>query len=238
MLLNVELHNPDVVCVVESWLSTEIQNSEIHIPGYFIVRLDRNRHGGGVIMFIRNKFTIKQLLPCPPLELITVTLHCDVYRFCLSLLYRPPSLSVDVFGVLQHYYESINVSQFCSYVIIGDFNVNVLNSSGFMFHNYNSFISFFGLTQVVDHPTHLVNGHSHSLIDLVLVSNLLYLYSCLVIPSLANSDHLGVLLQMKLKVSLKPVCPPRRNIWLYSQANWTKACELMPLTGLHFFQMT
>ena len=73
-------------------------------------------------MFIRNKFTIKQLPPCPPLELITVTLHCDVYRFCLSLLYRPPSLSVDVFGVLQHYYESINVSQFCSYVIIGDFN--------------------------------------------------------------------------------------------------------------------
>ena len=31
-------------------------------------------------------------------------------------------LSVDVFGVIQHYYESINVSQFCSFVIIGDFN--------------------------------------------------------------------------------------------------------------------
>ena len=104
-----------------------------------------------------------------------------------------------------------------------------------MFHNYNSFIYIFGLTH---HPTHLVNGHSHSLIDLVLVSNLLYLYFCHVIPSLANSDHLGVMLQMKLKVSLKPVFPPRRKIWLYSQANWTKACELMPLTGLHFFQMT
>ena len=58
---NVELHNPDVVCVVESWLSTEIQNSEIHIPDYFIVRLDRNRHGGGVIMFIRNRFTAASL---------------------------------------------------------------------------------------------------------------------------------------------------------------------------------
>ena len=84
---------------------------------------------------------------------------------------------------------------------------------GFMFH--------------VDHPTHLFNGHSHSLIDLVLVSNLLYLYFYHVIPSLANSDHLGVMLQMKLKVSLKPVCPPRPKIWLYSQANWTKACELI-----------
>ena len=63
LLLNVELHNPDVVCVVESWLSTEIQNSEIHIPGYFIVRLDRNRHGGGVIMFIETSLQLNSCLP-------------------------------------------------------------------------------------------------------------------------------------------------------------------------------
>ena len=33
---------------VESWLSNDIQNSELCISGYDIVPLDRNRHGGGV----------------------------------------------------------------------------------------------------------------------------------------------------------------------------------------------
>ena len=38
----------DLVVVVESWLSAEILDSEIHVPGYNPVRKDRNRHGGGL----------------------------------------------------------------------------------------------------------------------------------------------------------------------------------------------
>ena len=39
--------NPDIVCIVESWLCSDISVSEISVPGYQIIRLDRNRHGGG-----------------------------------------------------------------------------------------------------------------------------------------------------------------------------------------------
>ena len=45
-LLQVELCHPDVVCIVESRLSPEIQDSEILLPRYQSVRLDRSRHGG------------------------------------------------------------------------------------------------------------------------------------------------------------------------------------------------
>ena len=37
--------NPDIVCLVETWLGSEVLNNEVLIPNYSIVRLDRNRHG-------------------------------------------------------------------------------------------------------------------------------------------------------------------------------------------------
>ena len=39
-----------VVCVVETWLGEEITDSEISLPDYQLYRLDRNRHGGGVLI--------------------------------------------------------------------------------------------------------------------------------------------------------------------------------------------
>ena len=41
---------PDIVCVVETWLSEEIAN-EVSIEGYDCFRHDRNRQGGGVCIY-------------------------------------------------------------------------------------------------------------------------------------------------------------------------------------------
>ena len=49
------MHTSDCACIVESWLNN-IQNSELCINGYNVIRLDRNRHGGGVL-YINSVFT-------------------------------------------------------------------------------------------------------------------------------------------------------------------------------------
>ena len=46
----VEADRSDVICIVESWLSSEIHDTLVAICGYQSYRLDRNRHGGGVIV--------------------------------------------------------------------------------------------------------------------------------------------------------------------------------------------
>ena len=46
-------HSPHVICVVESWLSSDISNSKFSIPNYRSFRLDRNRHGGGLIVYVK-----------------------------------------------------------------------------------------------------------------------------------------------------------------------------------------
>ena len=45
------------VCVVETWLSEEISDAEISIPDYSVIRLDRNRHGDGIAIHVRNNNT-------------------------------------------------------------------------------------------------------------------------------------------------------------------------------------
>jgi len=92
LLISVDTQQPDIICITESWLCSDIEDSEIMIPGYQILRHDRNRHGGGVLMYVSHRFIVKQLPSHPSLELFTVTLHYGNCRKCLSLFYRPVHL--------------------------------------------------------------------------------------------------------------------------------------------------
>ena len=47
----------DVICLNEMFCDSSIADSEINLPDYSIVRRDRNRHGGGVAVYIRNSLT-------------------------------------------------------------------------------------------------------------------------------------------------------------------------------------
>ena len=62
LCLLVELHNPDIISIVESLLCADIPDDDICIQGYNVFHNDRNRHGGGVLMFINNHFT-SEVLP-------------------------------------------------------------------------------------------------------------------------------------------------------------------------------
>ena len=54
-------NNPDVICIVETWLCEDVSDNEVSIPDYSIVRLDRNRHGGGVALYIHNSIVVLQV---------------------------------------------------------------------------------------------------------------------------------------------------------------------------------
>ena len=50
--------DPDIIGITESWANSEILDAEISLPGYVLFRKDRpvNRHGGGVLLYVRAKF--------------------------------------------------------------------------------------------------------------------------------------------------------------------------------------
>ena len=57
----VSLHKPDAIAIVETWLSPEIGDSEVAIPNYQLIRRDRDRHGGGIIVYVADRYSVKLL---------------------------------------------------------------------------------------------------------------------------------------------------------------------------------
>jgi len=200
-----EVHNPDVICVVETWLGEEISSAEVSIPDYQLLRLDRNRHGGGVLMYVRNNLVTNVLL-CGPhnLELLIISVSNSVSTFCIGTFYRPPSspyINMDYFYTSL---ASIDSSRFSNFVLLGDFNIHYEDSHHPLYHKLQDIVQSFSLTQVVPEPTHTTISGAATLIDLAFLSNPELLLKCDVIRPLnnsshrgADSDHSGVFLQLK-----------------------------------------
>ena len=58
----VQIKQPHIVCIVETWLPSDIMDNELQLPGYQHMRLDRNRHGGGILMYVHNMISCKVLV--------------------------------------------------------------------------------------------------------------------------------------------------------------------------------
>ncbi len=116
----VEVNNPDIICIVETWLDTSILDSEVALPGYHLHRFDRNRHGGGVLAYVRCHFVVS-LHPSPDnLELLTLSVRKVVNKVCISVYYRRPnSLSEVIYFCIC----SLDSCQFSNYILLGDYNV-------------------------------------------------------------------------------------------------------------------
>ena len=90
------------------------------IPGYQLHRLDRNRHGGGVLMYALEEFCVSPICHTNNnLEFLPLSVKILNQYFCIAIFYRPPSSSSDIFDLLFYSIVSINISRF----LILDFNV-------------------------------------------------------------------------------------------------------------------
>jgi DNA modification methylase len=87
-------------------------------------------------------------------------------------------------------------------------------------------MSFYCLTNIYIGSKHVHHDGSTSAIDLVFTSNPSSVSNSEIIPPLANSDHYGVLLELKKKPD-KVEKSQGRLVWRYSLANWSQACELV-----------
>ncbi len=107
----------------------------------------------------------------------------------------------------------------------GRFNVNFHNPSHHLYPKLSNILQLLGLSQVVASHAHVSPSGHTSLIDLALVSSPHNVQECIVIPPLANSDHLGMrmALDLKLTVGSERSQSHARTIWCYSHADFTQA---------------
>lgn len=126
--LEVVLHecDPNVMAVLETWLTNRIADTDVTPPTKRSFRWDRGSWGGGVALIVKNKLTCICLTGKPDHE----TLWCQIdYRWLPALLvvvYRPlgsPGYSlVKIHRYLQVVYKP------CQQIILtGDFSIVMQN---------------------------------------------------------------------------------------------------------------
>ena len=87
---------PNIIAVVETWLDSDILESELTIPGYIMFRNDRSRHGGGVAFYISDTLHVKCCSQHDSLELLSIVVNLESGSTMFAVYYRPPSSSGDL----------------------------------------------------------------------------------------------------------------------------------------------
>ena len=103
------VHRPALVCITESWLDLNICDFEMSIPGCNIIRRDRNRHGGGVCVYVNCNYSYR-VISCGPLdtECIFVSISSNLHHksnLSVCVFYRPPSSGSLVLVFLDYYFK-------------------------------------------------------------------------------------------------------------------------------------
>ena len=227
--------NPyDIICIVESWLSGDIGDTELSIPGFTVFRKDRNRHGGGIIVFVRSSLPCTILPFEPPtiphiqLEFLPLCIEFCKHKFCISVFYRPPSSDLAYFDSFCNAVESLDIAKYSSFILLGDFNIDFCNPHHPMVTKLANFCNSLMLTQTVGEPTHTSPTGNQSLIDLVFLSNPQQLKHCYVAPPLGTSDHNCISLSVSQRgSSTRSTKKSPRTVWRYQCADFAKANELL-----------
>ena len=80
---NCLLYKPDIVCVVETWLASDVLDFELNIPNYELTRLDRDRHGGGVAIYVAVHIPFTVISSGPhSLEFLAISTLWSFCSFC------------------------------------------------------------------------------------------------------------------------------------------------------------
>lgn len=215
---------PDIVMATETWLDSIQTDAEIFPDTYKVYRKDRNRHGGGVLLAVKNtldSYHVPELQE--DCELIWVKLKLKGKRTLYLCAYYRPNVS-DEEG-LRLFSNSISRATAISnaHVLIGgdmnfpgwDWRTMSLKPNAVHPRLHNDFVDILsdnGLEQLVLSPT-----RRNNILDLMITNCPQLISRVEVIPGL--SDHDAVYCEFSINPKNRKQTP--RLIPLYKKANWT-----------------
>ena len=224
----VSVHKFDIICLSEIYLDSSIDDVSLEISGFYLIHSDHpsNKRRGGICIYYKNFLPLKAtgvrlLEECIAFDLITNRKLC---RFVA--LYRSPSQPQDNFATFSDNFEiSLDlVSKKIPFliVVLGDFNAKLSQwhdkdsstSEGISIENITS---QFGLHQIINEPTHILENSS-SCIDLIFTSQPNLSVESGTQPSLQpNCHHQIIYAKFNFKVLYPP--PYTREVWHYKDSN-------------------
>ena len=122
-------NKPHIVDITETRIDSTIQNSDIEINDYIIERNDRDKHGGGVALYINKSinYRLREDLQNTNVESISIQVKVGNYKpFIVTSIYRPPGKTVNHFSDIDALFSIIEPEEKES-VYLGDTNCDMLD---------------------------------------------------------------------------------------------------------------
>ena len=118
---------PAIIGITESKPYNSISDSEVKIPGYWILRCDRNRNGGGVACYVQQDlcFNLRSTFLGDIEGIFFDILLPKTKPVFLGIIYRPPNN----INFLIHL-NDIKVDY--EIFLLGNFNINLLNNGKYI----------------------------------------------------------------------------------------------------------
>ena len=192
----------DVISINETRLEQSILNSEIYIPGYEIVRRDRNRNGGGVCFYIKTaiNYSVRTDLNINNLENLCLEIRKPNSKpFLIVTWYRPPNSANEVFSSLENLIGRLD-SENVEFYLMGDMNCNIASMSDTNSHLLSDITDLYGLHHLINEPTRVTDTTS-TLIDLI-YTNYPDKVVCSGVCHVSISDHSLIFAYRKLSIGV------------------------------------
>ena len=232
---------PDIVVLNETWLSKNINASELFPDQtYKIFRRDRilkshpidpdnpgkfKRNGGGILIAIKSNLDCESLKikEKAKAEILSVEIRLKSGKsICLCTLYRVGTFGAENHREIDTYLRAIaKRKKFSKIILIGDLNLNEISwpdnsTSNELESNFLDTFNDLNFDQLILHPTH-VKGN---ILDLLLTScpELISDIRVLNENEICKSDHFAIEFSLDIKLNRKKSV--KRKIFNFKKANW------------------
>lgn len=185
-----------VLAISESWLDETVPDNEVRIDGYSILRRDRNRHGGGVMLLIKDglAFNPRPDLHEHGLEAMWVELLLPKTKgilFCCC--YRPPT-DESFLAKFENMLSKVELGQ--EIYVLGDLNINFSQKQSTQCKKYINILNLFHCKQIITEPTR-TTSNSNTILDHI-VTNCVEKISNSGVFNNSFSDHIPIYCPRKI----------------------------------------
>ena len=178
--LLVQQSNLDVLAVNETHLTPDVDDCELYIDGYSLIRGDRHagsgkQSGGGIMFYVSDNLNYEILpdshLCTPNVECLWINIKLTKARpIYLCSIYRAPDASVqDSLNDIQSHMELLSIPVNADLLMLGDVNIDYSIASPSK-RRLDLFLRTHGLQQLITAPTR-ITANSQTTIDQIWSNN-------------------------------------------------------------------
>ena len=207
----------DIITLSETFLHQGIGSDLFSINGFHdILRKDRDGHGGGVAIYIKDNIAYKRLYDyeVDGIEAIWVSVQTSEGKILICNCYRPPDRN-DFWDSFDAVIENIKQTNSYRYMyIIGDLNADFNSQQG---NKLKQFCISNNFEYLIKEPTRITEN-TQTCLDQILTNAPNFVTNVAVSPPISTNDHCTISCKLNFKITNKSTY--LRNIWLFSKTNF------------------